>query len=111
MNQKECCIMKNHYEWLDENFSKFLENLGHEEQWETCPGIITAHGDKCYGYRRNWENAGIPFAHGVAIYLLSYLRPWDIETMETEHGWVDVCKWVVNNYERFKPYLPPAFKD
>jgi len=73
-------------------------------------GMITAHGDKCYGYRAEWDAAGIPFEHGVAIYLLTYCSPYSKESRETEEGWVDPWRWVIANYERFKPHLPPAFK-
>lgn len=63
----------NHYDWLDENLPAFFSNLGIDLN-KRCAGIITAHGDKCYGYKDYWERNGVPFYHGVAIYLLSYLK-------------------------------------
>lgn len=92
-----------HYTWLDIHFETFLAAVG--GSWKTCGGIITAHGDKCYSYKRLWEDASVPFSHGVAIYLLSYLSPWSKEVRETAHGWVAPCQWVIDNYSKFKPFL------
>ena len=94
-----------HYNWLDKHLPAFLAKVGID--FNICPGIVSAHGDKCYGYRHRWEEAGIEFPHGVAIFLLSYLSPFDDETRETKDGWVDVCEWVIKNKDRFAPYLPP----
>jgi len=95
----------NHYTWLDSHFPEFLKKLGIDFNTK-CPGIISAHGDKCNGYFSRWESAGIPFPHGVALYLLTYLRPYEDEVRETDKGWVDPCKWVIENYSRFKELLP-----
>ena len=91
-----------HYYWLEQNLQTFFSRLGIKEE----NGIISAHGDKCYSYQDKWEKAGIPFPHGVAIYLLSYLRPYDTEVRETKNGWVKVEDWVIVNYPKFKPHLP-----
>ena len=64
-----------HYKWLDQNFPKFCAKIGVDFE-RRCPGIVTCHGDKCYGYESYWKEHGISFEHGVAIFLLSYLRPW-----------------------------------
>lgn len=96
----------NHYDWLFENLPTFFSNLGF-----SCPsGLIVAHGDKCSTYRSAFEEAGIPFPHGVAIYLLSYCSPFSNEVRETENGWVDPEKWVIKNYSRFKEFLPPVLE-
>lgn len=92
-----------HYDWLNEHFEEFLEALGGD--WRTCGGIISAHGDKCYSYRDIWYAAGIPFSHGVAIYLLSYIAPWYKEVRDTDNGWVDPFQWVIDSYPKFKKYL------
>lgn len=98
-----------HYEWLKINFGTFLTNLGHPELMEWNGGIISAHGDKCYCYRYSWDEAGIPFPHGVAIYFLSYMKPWSDETRELSDGtWVDVGKWVIEKYPEMVGYLPPV---
>ena len=96
----------NHYKWLDEHLMDFFEELGLNTDWYNR-GIIGAHGDKCYGYASKWEDAGIPFPHGVAIYFLTYIDPWAKETRETVNGWVDAGSWVVKNYDRFKDKLAP----
>jgi hypothetical protein len=69
-------------------------------------GGIVAHGDKCYSYRSEWESKGIPFEHGVAIYLLTYLRPYSKEVRETSNGWVAPKDWVIANYHKFVNHLP-----
>ncbi len=96
---------ESHYAYLDAHLRAFFERLG--VAWNTCAGIVSAHGDKFYGYRTAFESAGIPFAQGVAIGLLSYVRPFCDETRQTQSGWVPVEDWVVANKERFLPLLPP----
>ena len=90
-----------HYYWLENNLEDFFKKL----QIDYYPGIIRCHGDKCYGYRSTWEANDVPFFHGVAIYLLTYERPFDKEVRDTPNGWVPPCQWVIDNYERFKPFL------
>jgi hypothetical protein len=91
-----------HYDWLKINLPTIFAQLN-----LLYPlGIITAHGDKAYSYRETWEKAGIHFFHGVAIYLLSYVRPFSNEVRETANGWVDVCQWVIDNKDRFIPKFP-----
>jgi len=96
----------NHYKYLDKYFFVFLKNMGYD-LGNFHGGIVGAHGDKCCGYKSQWEKAGIAFPHGVAMYLLSYLSPWSDETRETKEGWVDVGEWVIKNKDRFLPFLPP----
>jgi len=91
----------NHYDWLDENLPDVFKKAGIHIDYHQ--GVITAHGDKCYGYKSQWEEAGIPFEHGVAIYLLTYFNPYASEVRETENGWVEVGEWVAQNYKRFFP--------
>lgn len=96
----------NHYQWLNLYFRPFLEKLGLSENiLEDTPGLIVAHGDKCYGYKTLWELNGVPFIHGVVLYLLTYLPPWDKEVRNTLTGFVPPSLWVVQNYSKFKPFL------
>lgn len=92
---------KSHYDWLAENLQDFYKKLNIDSGNRS----IIAHGDKCYGYRDKWNEANIPFPHGVAIYLLTYEKPFDKESRNTKNGWVDPWKWVIDNYKRFKPLL------
>lgn len=92
----------NHYKWLEMNLEAFTKSLGFPH--DLRPSII-AHGDKCYSYKHKWESNGIPFAHGVAIYLLTYWRPYSMEVRETSTGWVPVDQWIVDNYHRFKDHF------
>lgn len=96
----------NHYKWLEQNLEPFLKSVGVDLNNGNA-GLIGAHGDKCYCYKHLWEEAGIPFEHGVAIFLLSYVRPYGLEVRDTPDGFIKVDQWVVDNYERFMDHLPP----
>lgn len=98
-----------HYDWLKVNFETFLTNLNLENP-NFHLGLISAHGDKCSCQRYEWEDIGIPFEHGVAIYLLTYIRPWSKEVRETEKGWINPIQWVKDNYKRFKYALPKPYR-
>ena len=91
----------NHYDWLDRNLSAFLQKNG--VQPIAVEGIISADGDKCYGARKRWEENGIPFERGVAMYILSKFSPYSDEVRDTKDGWVDPFDWVIQNKERFAP--------
>lgn len=95
--------MDNHYTWLEQHLPSFFTALG--INWDWHGGIISAHGDKCYSYRQMWEDNGVPFYHGVAIYLLTYTSQYSNEVRNTDDRWVDPGQWVVDNYERFKHLL------
>jgi len=93
-----------HYTWLEKHLPDFFEKVGLNKDYTV--GLLSCHGDKMYGYKFQWEEAGIHFYHGVAICLLSYFRPFDEESRETSNGWVAPSKWVIDNKERFLKYLP-----
>lgn len=94
--------MNNHYDWLDIYFQAFVENCGLNDDLR---GLISAHGDKCYSYRCIWEEYNIPFEHGVAIYLLTYVKPFSEQVRNTKTGWVDPYKWVIDNYKKLKIFF------
>lgn len=98
---------ENHYDWLDKHLMEFFKKIGINTEVNN-EGIIVAHGDKFYSYRYSWEEAGIPFFHGAAIMLAGYCQPFSKEVRQTDHGWVQPDKWVIDNYHRFKEYLPPV---
>lgn len=104
----------NHYGWLDLNFEQFLQSLGIGSTFlhdsgiggvSDYRGMIVTHGDKCYSHANEWKRAGIPFEHGVALYLLTYIRPYSRQVRQTDKGWVDPCAWVINNYREFAKHL------
>ena len=92
--------VENHYAWLEQNLPDFFKHCG--VSFKDNAGIIAAHGDKCSSYRNRWERHNIPFYKGVAIYLLSYCKPYSNEVRNTKNGWVDPCTWVIKNWEKFK---------
>lgn len=92
-------MFKSHYDYLDSNFKKFVSMLPVSNFWkEVCESMIVADGDKCYGYRREWEKCGVPFNHGVCVYLISKMTPYQSTVRNTENGWVPVDGWVVDMY-------------
>ena len=93
--------VKNHYIWLEKNLPDFFKSLGINFN-TVCPGIITAHGDKCYGYASMWKKVGIPFHYGVAIYLLSYLEPYSRTVRQTDNGFINPGEWVIKQYKNLK---------
>ena len=99
----------NHYEWLDKYLPEIFKLLN--INWDWNAGIIGAHGDKCYSYKSAWEENGIPFEHGVAIYLLTYCRPFAKEVRDVGGKWVDVNCWVMDNYQKFLPVIEQAIKN
>lgn len=95
--------MKNHYEWLNKNLPQFFKAI--KIDFDRFEGLLSAHGDKCYGYQNYWEKHQIPFEHGVAIFLVSYFKPYYDEVGDTKDGWVDVKEWVVSKYSIWKTFL------
>lgn len=95
-------VIANHYEWLEKHLPAIIASLNLGD----IMGCIVAEGDKCYSYKDEWKAAGIPFPHGVAMYILSKVNPYYKEVRETEHGWVPVATWIAENYPRFKAHFP-----
>ena len=93
---------KSHYDYLDEHAREF----GNRFNICQLDGYISAHGDKCYAFEEEWKLFGIPFYKGVAIYLLTYVRPFSLEVRQTKNGWVDPKVWVITNKDRFLQFLP-----
>ena len=100
----------NHYKWLEKHFSAFSKAVGLNgyDTARDVQSLCGAHGDKCYCYERQWKEAGIEFSHGVAMYLLTYHKPFSAEVRETKNGWVAPSDWVIKNKDRFLPLLPPV---
>lgn len=93
-----------HYLWLNKHLPGVFQKLGID--WDHNEGIVVAHGDKCYSYEHTWKEKGIPFPHGVAMYLLTQCLPYSAEVRQTPNGWVSPFDWIANNYEKFKAILP-----
>lgn len=89
----------NHYNYLDDHLDKFWVRVFGKNLSDTWNGgIISAHGDKGYGYRAAWKNAGIPFNHGMMLYMLTYTKVMD----EEKHKSKD---WVIAQYPKYKDIL------
>lgn len=92
----------NHYEFLDKYFDIFYTKF---TGFTGGSGLLVSDGDKCSQYRQEWEDSGIPFSHGVAIYLLLKDEPYTNQVRETKDGWVCPAEWVIENYKQFKDEL------
>lgn len=86
----------NHYDWCEKYGGEFFKIVGINPSYVSS--FLSCDGDKCYQYKERWENAGIPFVHGVLIYLITKSSPYVNEVRNTPNGWVDVCDWIIDNY-------------
>ena len=96
-------MYQSHYDYLDlilENF--WLEVFGKTPSEMWCAGIVSAHGDKCYQYKHEWEDSDILFKHGTLIFLLTYTS----ELGDTPKH--KSCEWVVENYSKYAPKIKAA---
>lgn len=95
-----------HYNYLDNMLASFwIKVFGKtlEETWNA--GIITAHGDKCYGYKDDWKKAGIIFSRGAMLFLLTYTK----ELGDTPKH--ESCQWVIDNYQHYLPKILDTEKE
>lgn len=68
----------NQYEYMENYLDSFwIEIFGKNLKETFCSGIISAHGDKCYQYRKYWQENEVPFNHGCMIYMLTYTNLLD----------------------------------
>lgn len=98
----------NHYKYCDKHLPAFFKAAGIDFE-KGYAGVVAAHGDKCYQYKDEWEENGIPFPHGVAIYLIGSTHKFGKELRQTDNGWIAPDDWVIANYEsghKFKNILP-----
>lgn len=82
----------NHYKFIERFGQEFSDLVGLKY---SVAELSVPHGDKCYGFKDEWEDAGIPFNHGAMIYLLSFCSPYSSQCRTTETGWVPVEDWVM----------------
>jgi hypothetical protein len=95
-------FFKNHYTYLDAILEPFWLEVFKKTPSETwSAGIVAAHGDKAYGYRREWQQAGINHNRGTLLFLLTY-------TSEFKGGKSDSCEWVIENYPKYLPMIEQA---
>jgi len=89
-----------HYTFLDKHLDDFWQQVFGKPLSETgCAGIVSAHGDKAYAYKQDWEDAGIHFYHGVMLFMLTYTKLMDSPQHESK-------EWVIDQYPIFKEKLP-----
>ena len=103
----------NKYKWLEKHFPDFINKIGLKWGIDVNEWIFSAHGDKCPKYY--FDGTGLHEYHGLAIYLLTHIRPYDKECREIEGKWVEgkyvkgVFKkpidWVFENKDKILPYL------
>lgn len=92
----------NHYAYLNMLLNPFWQEVfGKTASEMFCGGMPSAHGDKAYGYKDAWRKAGIPFRHGVLLFLLTYTKVMDEEKHKSE-------QWVIDHYQEYLPRILAA---
>ena len=102
---RETLHCSSHYDYLDRMLNPFWKEVFGKtanEMW--CGGIVGAHGDKCYGYKRAWAKHDIHFFRGALLFLLTYTKVMDREKHLSE-------KWVVDNYSKYLPAIEKVEKE
>lgn len=90
------------YHELLDKFPVFLKNIGREDQVRYAESIITCDSDKCEQYRLQWEKNGIPYLHGVMIYLITKMKPYSNEARVE----ISPCSFVIKHYKDFEDLIP-----
>lgn len=84
-----------HYDYLEMVLPAFWKAVFGKTLEETHnDGIEVAHGDKAYGYRTKWLDAGLSFNRAVMLYLLTYTEKLDCPKHESS-------AWVIKNYPAY----------
>lgn len=86
---------------MEDKFRGFLIRIGRPDLVKYAESIIVADSDKCEQYRKMWESAGVPYEHGVMIYLISKNRPYCLVAREK----VLIGQWVIDSYPEFRRYI------
>ena len=95
----------NQYKYCDAVLNAFWKLVfGKTASEMCCGGIVGAHGDKAHGYKRQWEKAGVPFNHGVLLFLLTYTSEMDRDKCES-------CQFVIDKYQHYLPMIQQAEKE
>lgn len=105
IKQSKTLNFSSHYDYLQvmlEPFWKLVFDKTPSEMW--CGGIVSAHGDKCYSYRSDWEKAGISFQHGALLYLLTYTKELGDRPKH------ESMEWVTENYPKYLDQIHQAEK-
>jgi hypothetical protein len=85
---------RSHYDWLEQHYPEICQRAGVTDYYR---GGFSSNGDKIYSYRDQCEQAGIPWFHTTAMYMLMdsvYHR----EVRDTPGGWVSPPQWIIANY-------------
>ena len=96
----------NHYEYLDKHLDLYWKKVFNKSLDEMyCSNIVSCHGDKGYGYRRDWNLNGISFERGMMLYMLTYF-----EKVMTYEEWKSK-EWVIDNYKKYLPIILEVEKE
>lgn len=90
---KNVPMFGSHYDYLKDHLKPFWNRV-FENDFDPR-GMISAHGDKAYGYKEYWEEHGIDFGRGMLLFLLTYAVLSYDETHTSK-------EWVVENYGKYK---------
>lgn len=103
IRQTKKLIYDSHYDYLDAILEEFWKEVfGKTASEMFFGGAVSAHGDKCYGYKREWLRVGIPFHHGALLYLLTYTKEFGLTPKH------ESSEWVIRNYTKYVPMIEKA---
>jgi hypothetical protein len=100
---------ENQYHFIDRVLPALLDRLGLPS--DHCGGLSSAHGDKFYSLRMDYERLGYHFNFGAIVGLLSYIQPFCDECRDTNAGWVCPTQWSLANLARFEADILQADTD
>lgn len=103
VHESKKVLFESHYDYLNRMLRPFwLEVFGKtpDEMW--CGGIVTSHGDKCYGYKSDWAEKDINFNRGSLLFLLTYTKEFGENKKHLSR------EWVIDNYAKYLPAIEKA---
>jgi len=94
-----------HYNYLNDHLDLFWQKVFGKNLLDSyCAGIIDAHGDKGYDYKKRWEETGINFYHGMMLFMLTYTEVMDRPKHES-------TEWIIENYEKYRFIIAEVEED
>lgn len=86
--------MSHHYAYIEETSKQFSKALDLKDDIGT---MVPCHGDKIRQYEDAFNGAGIPYGKAALVYLLSYEYHYSTTVRDTDEGFVEPVKWVIQH--------------
>lgn len=89
----------NHRDWIEFVMPVVAERLGINPV--LVKGMEVSDGDKTEQYRDRWESAGLDYRIAAVVYCFSKVPPYSQTCRQTQNGFVEPVRWVIDNYKLF----------